>query len=102
EPLTDLLTVYFGLGIISANSYLREKRKQGLKYSSWSLSRVGYLLAPAYAYALALFALGRGEPNPDWARHLRPDVQQPFRQGLRYVQKTGDCVLSSSGGSVDL
>ena len=87
EPLTDLLTVYFGLGVITANAYLREKRQQGLRYSSWSLSRQGYLLAPAYGYALSLFAWGRGESNPAWARELRPDVRQPFQRGLRYLQK---------------
>src|SRR5436309_5662449 len=63
EPLTDLLTVYFGLGVIRANSYLREKRKEGLQYTTWSLSLSGYRLAPAYGYALALFARARGESN---------------------------------------
>jgi hypothetical protein len=86
EPLTDLLTVYFGMGVIRANSYLREKRTAGLKYTTWSLSRTGYLLAPAYAYALTLFARDRGETNPAWARELRPDVRQPFAQGLRFVR----------------
>jgi hypothetical protein len=87
EPLTDLLTVYFGLGVIRANSYLREKRKAGLKYTTWSLSRTGYLLAPAYAYALALFARDCDETHPAWARELRPDVRQPFTQGLRFLRK---------------
>jgi hypothetical protein len=91
EPLTDLLTVYFGLGVLRANAYLRERWKHGLKGSSWSLARSGYLLAPAYGYSLALFAWGRDEMNPAWARELRPDVKQPFRQGLRYLHKGGKC-----------
>ncbi len=90
EPLTDLLTIYFGLGVFTANAYLRERRKQGLQYSSWSLSRVGYLTAPAYAYALSLVAWGRGELRPIWATHLRPDIRQPFSEGLRYLMKTQD------------
>jgi hypothetical protein len=90
EPLTDLLTVYFGLGIFTANSYLRERWKHGLRSSSWSLARVGYLSAPEYGYALSLFAWSRGDQNPAWAMHLRPDIRHPFRQGLRYLLKTRD------------
>jgi hypothetical protein len=90
ERLTDLLTVYFGFGVLRANAYLREKRTEGLRYTTWSLSRSGYLLAPAYGYALSLFTWARGEPNPPWARELRLDVRQPFSQGLRYLRKTRD------------
>jgi hypothetical protein len=90
EPLTDLLTVFLGMGVFTANAYLRESRWQGVQYSGWSLSRQGYLLAPAYGYAFALFAWIRGELKPSWAGHLRLDVRAPFAQGLRYLVKTGD------------
>lgn len=90
EPLTDLLTVFMGMGVFTANSFLRERRQTGLNYSSWSLSRQGYLPAPMYGYALALFAWVRSEPRPAWAGALRPDVRTPFNQGLRFLLKTGD------------
>jgi hypothetical protein len=90
EPLTDLLTVFLGLGVFTANSYLRERRETGAQYSSWSLSRQGYLSAPMYGYALALFAWAREELRPAWADVLRPDVRTPFTQGFRYLTRTGD------------
>lgn len=90
EPLTDLLTVFLGMGVFTANSFLRERREAGLQYSSWSLSRQGYLTAPMYGYALALFAWVRDEARSGWASLLRPDIRAPFNQGLRFLVKTGD------------
>jgi tetratricopeptide (TPR) repeat protein len=71
EPLTDLLTVYMGLGLFTANS------------------AGGYLTFPLYGYALALFAWCRREFQPAWARHLRLDVRVAFRNSLRWLTRTG-------------
>jgi hypothetical protein len=98
EPLTDLLTVCMGMGLITANAYLREKHWQGVRYSGWSLSRQGYLSAPMYGYALALFAEARGERNPAWAQHLRLDIRAPFKQSLRYLARTRQTPTSPSSG----
>jgi hypothetical protein len=86
EPLTDLLTVCLGMGLFTANAYLRESRWQGVRYSGWSLSRQGYLSASVYGHALALFAWSRGERRPTWAKHLRPDIHVPFKRGMRYLE----------------
>jgi hypothetical protein len=94
EPLTDLLTVFFGLGVLTANAILLETREPGDQGRTWwGLSRQGYLSAPMYGYALALFAWVRDELKPHWARELRPDVRVPFAQGLRYLIRTEDCVF---------
>jgi hypothetical protein len=85
EPLTDLLTVFLGMGIFTANSTIRDKAWSSGTWSGWSTSSLGYLDQRMFAYALARFAHARGETNPAWARHIRPDVQAPMSQGLRYL-----------------
>ena len=90
EPLTDLLTVFFGLGVFTANSVIRESNWQGAGMEGWSVGRLGYLTAEMYAYALALFAWARAEHAPSWSKHLRLDVRSPFKKNLRYLIATKD------------
>ncbi|MBX3443277.1 MAG: hypothetical protein KF774_12805 [Planctomyces sp.] len=81
EPLTDLLTVYFGLGALTANAVIREYHD----YSRWAIRREGYFTMPMFGYALARFALTRGEDGAKWSRELRPDVRSAFKQSLRFL-----------------
>jgi len=85
EPLTDLLTVYLGMGVLTANAVLREEHVHEGRWSRWRMSRRGYLDMPTYGFALALYALARDEARPEWARHLRPDVQSAFRESMRLI-----------------
>jgi hypothetical protein len=86
EPLTDLLTVFFGLGVITANAVVHEESWSSGTLSGWTIGRRGYISMPMYGYALALFARERGEDRPDWVKILRPDVRQAFEQGCRYLE----------------
>jgi len=86
EPLTDLLTVYLGLGVLTANSVVRESSWKDGNMSGWSISRCGYTDMRTYGYALARFARLRDEDAPPWSRQLRPDVRQAFRQSARFLQ----------------
>lgn len=91
ELLTDLTTVYFGLGIFSANSVVNEgKWETADGWSGWQISGQGYLGEPMYAYALALYAWARGEARPRWLRHVRPNVRSALKEALRYLVKTDD------------
>lgn len=85
EHLTDLLTVFLGLGVFSANTVIREENWTSDGANFTITSRSGYLTMPMYAYALALYARDRGETRPAWTRELRPDVRSPFKQSLRYL-----------------
>jgi len=85
EPLTDLLTVFMGFGVINSNAVLREQNtKLSLHFSRWRLSRHGYMNMRMYAYALARFAHDRGEVRPSWAKELRADVAADFRKTMEY------------------
>lgn len=82
EPLTDLLTVYFGLGIFSANAAFEFSSYQ----SGWGWEKLGYLTEPMYGYALARYALLRNESKPVWAEHLDLNPRSCMRNGLRYLR----------------
>lgn len=85
EPLTDLLTVYFGMGVFTANSTIRERYWQQGHYSGWNVGRCGYLEMPEYGYAFARYAMARGEDGSAWMRELRLDVRTAFKQAMRFL-----------------
>ncbi|QDT94347.1 zinc metalloprotease [Gimesia algae] len=91
EPLTDLLTVYLGLGLFSANAVMQEHYWNDGPLSGWSMGRQGYLSMEMFGYAFALFGIARGEIAPKWLSQLRLDVRSACKQGMRYITETGDC-----------
>ncbi len=81
EPLTDLLTVFFGVGIFGANAafeYAQHDR-------GYRTTRLGYLTEPMFGYALARYAWLRGETEPAWARYLDTNPRAFLKRGLRYL-----------------
>jgi hypothetical protein len=84
EPLTDLLTVYFGLGIFTANAAFTFTQNN----QHWGYSRLGYLTEQMLGYALACYAHLRGETNPTWSRHLDTNPRAYLKQSLRYLAQT--------------
>jgi hypothetical protein len=98
EPLTDLLTVYFGLGIFGANAALEFSQIGGPLRSSrgqvppagrsgWRASRLGYLTEPMFGYALARCAWLRGEEHPPWMSYVDENPRDAMRKGLRYLHQ---------------
>lgn len=85
EPLTDLLTVFLGMGIFGANACFRDSAWSAAGWHGWRTSKLGYLPQPVWGYALALFALRRNEPSPDWLKHLRPDIRAPFKASRHHL-----------------
>jgi hypothetical protein len=68
EPLTDLLTVFYGLGIFTANASF-EVRPHPSGRGKQPLAR-GYLREDALAKAMTHYALLRGERHPVWRKQL--------------------------------
>jgi hypothetical protein len=88
EPITDLLTVFLGLGIFTANSAARfQQHDHGGGWHSWSMRRLGYLSQQIYGYAFARFAAERGESDPPWTRHLSTNVRAYFRRSSAWLVK---------------
>ncbi len=88
EPLTDLLTVFLGFGIFTANAVLHEVNWTRGNWSGWSMSTSGYLDMRTFGYALAKFALARNENPPAWIKELRLDVRDAFQKSCRYLTES--------------
>lgn len=93
ELLTDLTTVFHGFGIFLAN-YPRHWHGTDTFWPGTKLRKPEYMSLPMYGYALAHVAWLRSEERPTWANHLRPDARAVFKQGLRYLQDSGNSALS--------
>jgi hypothetical protein len=85
EPLTDLLTVFLGMGVFTANAVIRDQESGFGAYRVRQTSRGGYLGMREYGYAFAKFARARGEDGSAWVRELRPDVRAAFKQAMRFL-----------------
>jgi hypothetical protein len=87
EPMTDLVTVYLGLGIFNANASRRFHKYQDDRKEGWSMHRLGYLPEEVFGYALALFAKERGESDPPWISHLSTNLKAYFKQSAAWLAK---------------
>jgi hypothetical protein len=87
EPLTDLLTVFFGLGIFTANAAFEFGREDRGGYRYTRRTRLGYLTEPMYGYGLARYAWLRGEAGPAWSRYLDTNPRAYLKRGLRYLNQ---------------
>ncbi|WP_281897362.1 hypothetical protein [Phytohabitans aurantiacus] len=87
EPLTDLLTVFFGLGIFTANAAFEFGRENRGQYTYTTRTRLGYLTEPMYGYGLARYAWLRGEADPAWARYVDTNPRAYLKRGLRYLNQ---------------
>lgn len=85
EPLTDLVTVYLGMGVFTANASRNFRKYQDDRREGWSMSRLGYLPETVFGYALARFAKERGEIDPAWAKHLSTNLKAWFRQSSKWL-----------------
>jgi hypothetical protein len=89
EPLTDLLTVYLGMGIFTANAAFDFSRIPGYqgfrRVGGWQAQRLGYMTEQMFGYGLACYAVLRGEPDPSWARYLDTNPRAYMKHGLRYL-----------------
>ena len=89
ELLTDLVTVFLGLGIFTANAAFQFSQWQGNRMHGWSASRQGYMSEEMFAYSLAACAWMRGETSPEWARYLSLNVGAHFKSAWRYFARFG-------------
>lgn len=87
EPMTDLITVFYGIGIFNANSSFVFEQWTNSQFQGWRAGGAGYLSEQAFAYALALFAHTRGETKPAWSKHISTNVRSYFKRSFRYLAR---------------
>lgn len=100
ERLTDLLPSFFGYGLFTANNTIETSHWNdgNLEYSSWQ--RKGYLSSIELGHALALFCWLRREQAPSWISRLRPDAAKTLKASLRFLERSGDTLLTPTNLSV--
>jgi hypothetical protein len=92
EPLTDLATVYLGMGIFTANAAFDFGRIAGYGIEpagGWQSRRLGYMTEQMFGYALARYAVYRGESDPPWGKYLDTNPRVYMKQGIRYLRHAG-------------
>jgi hypothetical protein len=85
EPLNDLLTVFLGFGIFTANSAFRFEQHSDSTSQGWSARRLGYLSEEQFGYALARFAFERGEGRPAWTSFLSTNIAAYLRRSVAWL-----------------
>jgi hypothetical protein len=93
ELLTDLVPVFFGLGILTSNVAFRFVQWRDHQYQGWRASRQGYLSEPMYGYALAAFAWMRQEQQVRWASYVAPNIRHYLKRSMRYLRRGGETAL---------
>jgi Flp pilus assembly protein TadD len=99
EFVTDLTTVFFGMGVFNANDSLVNHYR--LNRRGDEIGALGYLTPEIWGYSLALCAWLRNEDEPAWAGWLRPEMRKNFRRSLAYLVRTGDAPVVD-GGELDV
>jgi hypothetical protein len=89
EPLTDLATIIFGLGIFNANAAFQIKN--GIGYKGWS--KLGYLSQMEWGYGLALLAYLQGEKSPKCVNFLSANVKADFKESVKFIWSNQEEIL---------
>lgn len=85
EPLTDLLTVFYGFGVFNANSVFTFDQWTNAHGQGWRAQRRGYLTEEMFGYALALFAALRNESKPPWLSELNTNARSYFKSASKFI-----------------
>jgi len=83
EELSNLLTVYLGIGVFAANGALRFQRET--RQHPQRVLHEGALSEESYGYALAKFAVARGEDHPRWAEYLSTNVREYYKRSREWL-----------------
>lgn len=86
EPLTDLASIYFGFGVIVANSVQT-------KDIYW-ISRSGYLPNQLISYANALICYITQQDSNNYNNFLNGNTIDLFKKDIEYLYNTNDTILT--------
>lgn len=92
EELTDMVPLFYGLGLFNANtSFKFDKHNRG-----WAHSRLGYLGQVDWGYLWALYLYVREEQEPEWFKYLNKTVARDCRRALEFIQANKEKVLQTA------
>lgn len=89
EYLTDLVTVFFGVGVFNANASFKFYADS----QQWQYKKLGYFTQQEWGYALSLYAYVRNEESPGWISFLNPNIKSDFSKSYSYILQNKDKVL---------
>ena len=93
EHLTDLVSVFTGFGLFTANCTVQDQSYTDGGMNHFYISKSGYLSSIQFGYALGLMAWMRNDNSLKWLNQLRPDAKVSCRKAIRYLTKTGDAFV---------
>ena len=82
-------TNLYGFGVFNANAVFQFQQYTGYDRQGWSTRRLGYLSEEQFGYALARFAVERGEGKPAWARYLGTNVGSYWKRSMGWLGAEG-------------
>src|SRR5262249_49946911 len=85
EPMNDLLTVFLGFGVFTANTAFRFRQFTDFQAQGWSTQRLGYLPQEMLGYALARFTFERADPKPAWKSFLTTNVASYMQRSCQWL-----------------
>jgi hypothetical protein len=88
EPLNDLLTIFLGFGIFTANAAFRFSQYTNNQSQGWSTRRLGYLSEPMLGYALARFAYERPREGLHWISFVKSNITPYVKRSLGWLKHT--------------
>ena len=94
EPTVELLSVFLGTGILTANHCVNFRQFLDGLWEGHVYSKHRHLAADSFGYALALFSWRREESPKSWQHALRPDARDAMLGGLTYLNRTDDTVFT--------
>jgi hypothetical protein len=90
--VTELLAIYTGFGLMFANSAFTFRGGCGSCYNP-DANRDAYLSEIETTYALAIFAVLKGIPDPEVTRHLKKHLRGIYRRAVKEIRAREDDIL---------
>ncbi len=94
--LRELIAIWFGFGPLIAGSAVRTSEAMIAGVDQWQMSRLGVLSAIQAGYVMAIREFILLQRLPNWHTRLTIDAKVSMSKAHKYLQQTGDCLVSES------
>jgi hypothetical protein len=91
EELTDMVTLFYGLGIFNSNVVFRQQGDHVEK--NWTTSRTGYLSLADWGYLFALYKYVGDDKETAWFKYLNKTIARDAELSYEFMLANPDKVL---------